>query len=83
MSVSFRRLVMAASLIGVAAVYQPAFAQVEAQAGPYGLSISAEFPFQKKRLPVLDSEIAYVDEGSGPVVLFLHGNPTHPISGEM
>ena len=76
MSVSFRRLVMAASLIGVAAVYQPAFAQVEAQAGPYGLSISAEFPFQKKRLPVLDSEIAYVDEGSGPVVLFLHGNPT-------
>jgi len=29
-----------------------------------------------KSVPVLDSTIAYVDEGEGPVVLFLHGNPT-------
>jgi haloalkane dehalogenase len=76
MNVNFRRLVMAASLIGVAATYQPALAQKKPSAGPYGLAISAEFPFQKKRLSVLESHIAYVDEGTGPVVLFLHGNPT-------
>ncbi|MEM8849994.1 MAG: haloalkane dehalogenase [Pseudomonadota bacterium] len=44
--------------------------------GPYGLPISAKFPFQKARADVLDSQIAYVDEGEGSPVLFLHGNPT-------
>ncbi|MEM7643950.1 MAG: haloalkane dehalogenase [Pseudomonadota bacterium] len=44
--------------------------------GPYGLPISAEFPFQKTTADVLGSTIAYVDEGEGPPVLFLHGNPT-------
>ena len=39
-------------------------------------NISPDFPFVKKRLPVLDSEMAYVDEGSGPAIVFLHGNPT-------
>lgn len=38
--------------------------------------ISAEFPYQKKSVKVLDSHIAYVDEGSGQAVLMLHGNPT-------
>ncbi|MEM9450643.1 MAG: haloalkane dehalogenase [Cyanobacteria bacterium P01_E01_bin.6] len=38
--------------------------------------ISAEFPFEKKFVDVNDSNMAYVDEGEGPVVLFLHGNPT-------
>lgn len=28
------------------------------------------------RIDVLDSYIAYVDQGSGPAVVFLHGNPT-------
>jgi len=43
---------------------------------PYGMPISAEFPFDKKTVAVLGSNMAYVDEGTGPVVLFLHGNPT-------
>jgi haloalkane dehalogenase len=76
MNANSRRLMMAVSLIVAAMAAQTAFAQEAEQAGPYGLPISAEFPFEKKRLSVLDSEIAYVDEGSGPVVLFLHGNPT-------
>jgi haloalkane dehalogenase len=46
----------------------PAFAETPA--------ISAEFPYAKKTVGVLGSTMAYVDEGSGPVVLFLHGNPT-------
>ena len=29
-----------------------------------------------KRVSVRGSQMAYVDEGAGPVVLFLHGNPT-------
>jgi haloalkane dehalogenase len=29
-----------------------------------------------KRVKVLDSEMAYVDAGEGPPVVFLHGNPT-------
>ena len=38
--------------------------------------ISSEFPFEKKFVEVNGSKMAYVDEGKGPVVLFLHGNPT-------
>ena len=38
--------------------------------------ISSEFPFEKKFIEVNGSKMAYVDEGEGPVVLFLHGNPT-------
>ena len=38
--------------------------------------VSAQDPFQRKRLAVLDSEIAYVDEGAGDSIVFLHGNPT-------
>ncbi len=37
---------------------------------------SAEMPFIKKSVDVKGSKMAYVDEGEGPVVLFLHGNPT-------
>ena len=43
---------------------------------PFDLAISPEFPFEKKRIAVNGSEMAYVDEGAEPVVLFLHGNPT-------
>ena len=35
-----------------------------------------EMPYKKKRIKVLDSEMAYIDEGKGQVLLFLHGNPT-------
>ncbi len=38
--------------------------------------ISADFPFEKQVVEVNGSTMAYVDEGEGPVVLFLHGNPT-------
>ncbi|MFL4470061.1 haloalkane dehalogenase [Tateyamaria armeniaca] len=37
---------------------------------------SADMPFEKKFVEVNGSQMAYVDEGNGPVVLFLHGNPT-------
>ncbi len=39
--------------------------------------ISATFPYQKKRMPVLGLEMAYVDEGQGDPIVFLHGNPTY------
>ena len=52
-----------------------AAAQDEAPA-PYGLPIAADFPFEKATVEVEDSHIAYVDEGAGQPVLFLHGNPT-------
>ena len=32
--------------------------------------------YPRRRIPVLDSEMAYVDTGSGDPVVFLHGNPT-------
>lgn len=38
--------------------------------------ISAAFPYQKKRQQVLGLEMAYVDEGQGDPIVFLHGNPT-------
>ncbi len=43
---------------------------------PYGLGISSDFPFTKKTIAVNGANMAYVDEGTGPVVLFMHGNPT-------
>ena len=43
-------------------------------------SISPDFPFTKKHISVLDSQMAYVDTGAPnpetPTVLMLHGNPT-------
>ncbi|KAL9488015.1 hypothetical protein ACSS6W_000292 [Trichoderma asperelloides] len=44
-----------------------------------GLEISAAFPYEKKKVQVLGSKIAYVDIGissSESAVVFLHGNPT-------
>jgi haloalkane dehalogenase len=38
--------------------------------------ISAAFPYQKKRKTVLGLEMAYVEEGQGDPIIFLHGNPT-------
>jgi haloalkane dehalogenase len=40
------------------------------------LTISAADPYERKRIAVLDTEIAYVDAGSGSPIVFLHGNPT-------
>ena len=39
-------------------------------------TISANDPYERKRVSVLDSDMAYVDTGSGDPVVFLHGNPT-------
>jgi haloalkane dehalogenase len=43
-------------------------------------AISADFPFTKHHLAVLDSTMAYVDTclpaANAPTVVFLHGNPT-------
>ncbi len=39
-------------------------------------SISANDPYTRQRIAVLDSEMAYVDTGVGDPIVFLHGNPT-------
>jgi haloalkane dehalogenase len=39
-------------------------------------AISAADPHPRRRARVLDTELAYVDTGAGPPVVFLHGNPT-------
>jgi len=39
-------------------------------------SISTENPSYRKYVPVLDSNMAYVDIGNGDPIVFLHGNPT-------
>ena len=39
-------------------------------------SIPAADRYSRRRIPVLDSEMACVDTGAGDPVVFLHGNPT-------
>src|SRR5262245_48557413 len=39
-------------------------------------AISAEDPFPRRTVQVLGARMAYVDEGAGDPVVFLHGNPT-------
>ncbi len=39
-------------------------------------SISAKDPYERRRVAVIDSEMAYVDTGAGDPMVFLHGNPT-------
>ncbi|MEM7530521.1 MAG: haloalkane dehalogenase, partial [Pseudomonadota bacterium] len=39
-------------------------------------AISAEFPYERQFVEVMGSRMAYVEAGEGPVVLFIHGNPT-------
>jgi haloalkane dehalogenase len=46
------------------------------QRNPAQPPISPAFPYEMKRLPVLDAEMAYVDVGQGEPIVFLHGNPT-------
>ncbi len=38
--------------------------------------LSAADPYLRKRVRVLDTEMAYVDNGAGDPIVFLHGNPT-------
>ena len=37
--------------------------------------ISAAFPYRKQRQAVLGREMAYIDQGEGDPIVFLHGNP--------
>ncbi|MGQ7871626.1 alpha/beta fold hydrolase [Bacillus sp. 1A] len=37
---------------------------------------SSEYPFKDHWLPYRDGYVHYIDEGQGPTVLLLHGNPT-------
>src|SRR5215475_13854447 len=39
-------------------------------------TISPHDPYTRRRIKVLDSDMAYVDVGVGDPVVFLHGNPT-------
>lgn len=39
-------------------------------------SLSADFPFVHKLATVHGSRMAYIDEGQGDPIVFLHGNPT-------
>ena len=39
-------------------------------------TISAADHYTRKRVGVLDSEMAYIDTGEGDPIVFLHGNPT-------
>ncbi len=40
------------------------------------MPISSDFPFQKQAVEVLGQGMAYVDEGEGDPIVFIHGNPT-------
>ncbi len=40
------------------------------------MPISADFPFEKRRVEVLGKSMAYVEAGTGDPIVFLHGNPT-------
>lgn len=40
------------------------------------MAVSAHFPYTKKTIEVNGLEMAYVDEGAGDPIVFLHGNPT-------
>src|SRR3989442_11959526 len=39
-------------------------------------TISAAASYERRRVPVLDTDMAYVDTGAGDPMVFLHGNPT-------
>ena len=41
-----------------------------------GADISPADPHPRRRVAVLDTEISYVDTGTGDPIVFLHGNPT-------
>lgn len=38
--------------------------------------MASDMPYEKKTKNILGSEMAYIDEGQGQPIVFLHGNPT-------
>ena len=67
---------LAATALAGRAFAQTARPDAAGDPSPYGLPISPDMPFEKRRSAVRGSEMAYVDAGSGPPLVFLHGNPT-------
>jgi haloalkane dehalogenase len=45
-------------------------------AGTGAIASNTAMPFQKSNMTILGHQMAYVDEGTGRPVVFLHGNPT-------
>ena len=70
------QLVLLSLLVLGTMLAAPGFAQTGQQSDIEQATISAAFPYDKQYVEILGSNMAYVDEGEGPVVLFLHGNPT-------
>lgn len=68
-----RRTLLTASAVAAAGASFTGVGAAYAQAPE---AIPAAFPFTKRFVRVLGSRMAYVDVGRGPVVLFIHGNPT-------
>ena len=60
-----RELLISTAAVGVMTVGYPARAMA-----------NSEFKYEKSRLAIRGSEMAFVDAGEGDPVVFLHGNPT-------
>ena len=58
------------------ALAMPLAGTPDAQAAPAPETASAKMPYGYKYVDVHGSKIAYIDEGKGDPVLFIHGNPT-------
>ena len=70
-----RAAAVGTALVGAVTAGGAVFAQ-EQPTHPAVPAISAEFPYEHQYIDVLGSRIAYVDEGEGDPILFIHGNPT-------
>lgn len=66
---------MAALAVAVGAM-SLANGTLAAQAPREESAIPSEFPFDRQFVEVHGERIAYIEQGEGPVVLFIHGNPT-------
>ena len=68
MQLSRRAMLGASAAIPLAGLATASLADAHAAApGPYGMPIATDFPFEKKRAAILDSDMAYVDEGAAVV----------------
>ena len=43
---------------------------------PHEDDISADYPFHSRYVEVFGSKMHYIEEGKGPPIVFIHGNPT-------
>ena len=74
--ISRRGLLKSAGVTAAVAVAAPVATAQQPPELPLFLPRSADFPFEKKRVTINGSSMAYVDQGEGRPVVFLHGNPT-------